>query len=268
MTAIKKSDLDQVEKVIREMGHFAVSKQKGIRTRAKEDGSPVTEVDIGISNRLLSLLSTLFPEANLISEESPSVFNPEAPYSFILDPIDGTDVFSQGLPCFAIALGILDSDRRPVGAMIEAPRFGIGEEELFLRLDPGCGLLINGEKATVEQKDEIRQVTMSSKGQRLMDFSAFNGKVRTFGSTILHLVAPLVCSGIAASISAPCYVWDFAAAHAVLLASGYDIKYTNLTPLIYDDDLLKDRKMLKGFLYSGTEKGIETLSRVLPVRRA
>ncbi len=263
---LKKEILDKIEEKIKEAGHFATAHQKGISTKTKADGSPVTMVDITISDMIIKTISTLLPSCNIISEESLTPFSKEAPYSFILDPIDGTDVYSQGLPSFAIALGILNQNRESVGAMIYAPRFGIGEEELFLRLDPDGELLLNGNPFKAEQKDDIKQITMSSKGQRLMDFSAFHGKVRTFGSTILHLISPVVFKNISASVTAPCYVWDFAAAHAILKSQGYEIKYYTLEPLIYTDELLVDRKMLKGFIFAGTEKGIANLYNELPLK--
>ena len=266
MQGIKKQTLDQIENTIRKAGLFAKLKQKGITTSLKADGSPVTEVDLEISRIIIKEINTLLPECNIISEESLTPFSSTAPFSFILDPIDGTDVYSQGLPSFAIALGILDNTFTPVGAMIFAPRFGIGEEELFIRLDPGAHLLINNREETIIQNDEIKQITMSSKGQKLMNFDNYKGKVRTFGSTILHLVAPIICPHIAGSVTAPCYVWDFAASHAVLLKCGYNIKYTDLSPVLYDKELLIERKPLKTFIYAGTEKGIETLYKVLPLK--
>lgn len=263
---LKKEILDTIEKKIREAGAFAVANQKGISIKTKADGSPVTVVDITISDMIIDTITELLPSCNIISEESLTEFKKDAPYSFILDPIDGTDVFSQGLPSFAIALGILDSNRVPVGAMIYAPRFGVGENELFLRLDPGLELLLNGLRVKTEQKDDVEQITMSSKGQRLIDFTDYNGKVRTFGSTIIHMIAPIVFKNISGCVNAPCYVWDFAASHAVLKSQGYDVKYWNLEPVEYTDELLIERKRLKGFILAGTEKGIEKLQRELPFR--
>ncbi len=263
---LKKEILDTIEKKMREAGAFAVANQKGIGIRTKADGSPVTIVDLTISDMIIDTITELLPECNIISEESLTEFKPDAPYSFILDPIDGTDVFSQGLPSFAVSLGILDSDRQPVGAMIYAPRFGVGENELFLRLDPGRELLLNGLRVNAEQKDDVDQITMSSKGQRLMDFTDYHGKVRTFGSTIIHLISPIVFKNISGCVNAPCFVWDFAASHAVLLSQGYDIKYWDLSPVIYTDELLIERKRLKGFILAGTEKGIEKLHKEIPFK--
>ncbi|MBQ0071250.1 MAG: hypothetical protein KBS81_05255, partial [Spirochaetales bacterium] len=158
-----KAKLDILEKEIVSCGKWAVEKQSTLHIETKADSSPVTEVDLGISNRLLSLIKELFPEAAIITEEEITEDKKDAPYTFVLDPIDGTDVFSQGLPSFCIALGILDTEFSPVGAMVYAPRFGVATTEgMLLRLDPEGELLLNGEKFQMTgDKDTVKQITMS-----------------------------------------------------------------------------------------------------------
>ena len=121
--------LDILENAIRDAGAYAKQMQSKVHRSYKADGSVLTEVDLEISHRILSLLQNLFPDCGIISEEETTERKEDAEYTFVLDPIDGTDVYSQGLPTFAIGLGILDKERRPVGAMISAPRFGIGKDE-------------------------------------------------------------------------------------------------------------------------------------------
>lgn len=103
---------------------------------------------------------------------------PQLPFTFVLDPIDGTDMYSQGLPSFCTALGILDSSFTPVGAVIAAPRFGRGTTEgLVVRLTPGGKPTINGKPLTVPKRDGIiRQITLSSSLVRNIDFSRYLGR--------------------------------------------------------------------------------------------
>ena len=138
------------------------------------------------------------------------------------------DIMAQGLPSFAVALAMLDSQRRPVGALIAAPRFGIGREDLLVSLMPGGQLKVDGEVFHPEgDKDQVSQVTMGSNDQARIDFSHFSGKVRTFGSSIIHLIAPVVFSSMQGAVNQPSYVWDVAASHAVLLAAGWSIRTTS-----------------------------------------
>ncbi|HKL57007.1 MAG TPA: inositol monophosphatase family protein [Sphaerochaeta sp.] len=262
---LEKEKLDILAKAVEDAGLYAKEQQGEIHRSYKSDGSVITETDLAISKRILSVVSSLFPEANIISEEKLTAFDPEAPYTFVLDPIDGTDVYSQGLPSWAVALGILDKDRKPVGAYIAAPRWGIGCESLFVRLDPGSELLVNGKSWTLSgDKDRPRQVTMGSSGQRLMDFSRFHGKVRIFGSSILHMLAPVIHSHIQGCVNQSCYVWDIVASHAVLLACGMDIQYVDARPFVYDDSFVLERKPFSPSFYAGTEACRAELARILP----
>jgi len=268
MYALDEKKLDILADVVRSLGFLAKTKQNQVHRNYKEDGSVLTEMDLEISTLIQNKVNELFPECTFISEEFPSVIKPSSPYTFILDPIDGTDVFSQGLPAFAVALGILDHNRKPVGAYISAPRFGKAKDELFIRLDPGKELYIDDEKWENRiNKDNVKQVTMGSNGQLELDFSNFNGKVRTFGSSIIHLVSPVVFDSIEACVNQPCFVWDVVSAHAVLLHAGMDIEYADGNPFLYTDEFLYEKKKFKTQIYAGSPEGIKDLRRKLPLKQ-
>jgi myo-inositol-1(or 4)-monophosphatase len=259
--------LDVLANEVRAAGRYAKERQASIHRDYKQDGTVITETDLAISKRILEVTGKLFPEANIISEESLTPFDDQAPYTFVLDPIDGTDVYSQGLPPWAVALAILDGNRKPVGSYISAPRWGIGCDELFVRLDPQGPLLVNDRPFSVRPgKDFPTQVTMGSSGQRHMDFSRFKGKVRTYGSSIIHLLCPVLYDHIEGCVNQRCYAWDVAASHAVLLHEGMDIQYVDGQPFVYDDDLLVGRKPFRQSVYCGTPDCIAALRTVLPLR--
>lgn len=260
--------LDKLANAVREAGHWAKKQQRDIQRSYKQDGTVITETDLAISKRILSLVGELFPFANIISEETLTPFDENAPFTFVLDPIDGTDVYAQGLPSWAVALGILDKDRIPVGAIISAPRWGIGEDELFVRLDPGSTLMINDRPFKPEgQKDNPKQIAMGSSGQRLMDFTNFNGKIRIFGSSIIHMLCPVIYDHIQGCVNQSCYVWDVAASHAVLLSVGMDVEHVDKTKFVYDDDFLLNRKPFSPSIYAGTKACIEKLGEILPPKK-
>ena len=259
--------LDTLAQEVRDAGRWAREMQKSIHRSYKDDGTVITETDLAISKQILSAVQRLFPNMNIISEETLTEFDEGSPFTFILDPIDGTDVYSQGLPSWAVALGILDKNRQAVGALISAPRWGLGEEELFIRLDPGGTLLVNGEPFSIAgNKDVPTQITMGSGGQRLMDFSRYEGKVRIFGSSILHMLSPVLYDHIQGCINQSCYVWDIAAAHAVLRSQGMDIEYVDGTAFTYNDEFMLQRKPFSPSFYAGNPKCIKNLREVLPSR--
>ncbi len=247
--------------VVLEMGVLANERQASILPHYKEDGSIVTSTDTEISETLMATIKKLFPEANIVSEEELSPFNEEAPYTFIIDPIDGTDVYSQGFPGWCISIGILNQKREAVGAMINAPRWGLNYQEgLFLRQDPGGPLLLNN--TPFEERswsDSLEQLAMSSYSARYLPLDRFDGKIRIFGSNILHMISPLVHPLIQGALSTPCFVWDICGAHALLTLQGYEVLYNDGTPFVYDDELLIERKSFKGVVYSGRPQFVKEL---------
>ena len=188
-------------------------------------------------------------------------------YNFEKFTIDGTDVYSQGFPSWCVSVGILDGDKVPVGAMICAPRFGIATSGgLFVRLDPGGTLLVDGKQfAITTEKETTGQVVMGSDAIRHMTVERFSGKIRCFGSTIIHLLCPVLVDKIHAAIQSVGYVWDFASAHAVLRASGMDIYHADGSPFTYTDAFL-DRQPVRECLYAGTKACTDRLRQVLTAR--
>ncbi len=257
---LEKEKLDALASVVESLGVYAKERQKVVTRTFKEDGSVLTEADLEISRKVQETALSLFPDCSFVSEEYPPVINENAPYTFILDPVDGTDVYSQGLPTFAVALGVLDERMQPVGAYIATPRFGRSRDSMFIRLDPGGDLMIDGEKfVRKESKDHVEQCMIGSKCFYHYDVSRFSGKFRSFGSTIIHMICPVVFSHISAAVVQSCFVWDVAPAHAVLKAAGMDAEYIDGEKFEYTKEFVFEKQILKKDLFAGTKKGIEEL---------
>ncbi len=257
--------LDLLSKKIVEMGDWAAEMQKDLHIRYKEDDSPVTQVDLGISHEIIKTIRELFPECGIITEEEEVEKSSNPPFVFVLDPIDGTDMYSQGLPSFCVALGILDSAFAPVGAVIYAPRFGRATREgMLIRLNPGGRPTINGEELKITgDKDSIWQITASSTLLRFVDFTSYKGKIRMFGSQILQILAPALFMHIAVSVNEPCYIWDYAAAHAVIRSLGMDLYTPDMKNFTYSGSFI-DRKRESVITYGGRKDIVERLREICP----
>lgn len=253
---------DLVEAVIR-CGDLAETLQGGIDRDRKDDGSVITEADHRVNDLLIETLQRLYPGAGIISEESEASGKPAGEdHIFVIDPIDGTDAYSQGLPGWCIALAMLDTGYTPVGGIIYAPRWGSrGDRKTLLILEPGERATCNGEplQSLPRENPEPKrsQIMVSSRTHRKLNLSAFPGKIRTVGSAILHLVSPLLYDGIIASVQTSCYIWDIAAAYAFLEKTGYRLEYlSGGTPDYFS---LANRIQTGDFLLSGSKEGIGTL---------
>jgi myo-inositol-1(or 4)-monophosphatase len=252
---------DRIASLIIEMGDYACDAQASILRGYKDDGSVLTETDTYINERVGSLIEQLFPEANVVTEESVRPCLPDAPMTFILDPIDGTDVYSQGLPGWCISLGVLDRQRQCAGGMVLAPRWGLSRDEgLMLRRDPGKPMTLNGKPYVSRMKNtSLEQIAMASHVPRYLSMKRFDGKIRCYGSNILHMISPLVHPHIQGSVSVPCYAWDIAGAHALLESQHLVVAYADGSPFSYTDELLCERKPFEGIVYSGTAEAVQKM---------
>ena len=261
MTDDVKSRLDILAEEIRHCGEYARMMQTKIHRSYKPDGTVLTETDLEVTNRIVSLIKRLFPDCNIVTEEElVGSQDNSAPYTFVLDPIDGTDTYSQGLPCWCIGLGILDRDRLPVGSIVYAPRFGRGCDDLFLRTDPDDKrIFLNGTVLDVSEitenhaKDKPYAVTGGSDIIKTLPFAKAGVKLRSFGCSIVHISCAVVFCGIDGCLDPPCYIWDIAPAHALAERAGMKFQYWTGEDFYYDDDLVIGRHKFRKPLVIGTD---------------
>lgn len=109
--------------------------------RIKPDQTMVTAADSAVEALLRRAIAQHFPDCNLVGEEDEADFDPSRPYSFIIDPIDGTVSFVNDTPSWAICIGVLDQSLTPVAGLVYAPVW----DSLFLAdFAPESPVLLNG----------------------------------------------------------------------------------------------------------------------------
>lgn len=234
---------------------FACNNQKKIHISFKDDGSVLTETDLEVSRRLVGAVSDLFPGCNIVSEEAPShCLSWDSPWTFVIDPIDGTDAYCQGMDSWCVSVGILDKDLKPCGAIICAPHFGRSSEGIVVTTFPGDNeVYLNGELLKCPPHNEIpKQLTVGSDTLKHIDMSLYKGKLRAFGSSVLHLLSPCLFLRIDGCIDPVCYAWDTASAHAVILKQGLEFVYTDASPVSYSKDMLAGKKAHPMDMFAGS----------------
>lgn len=80
------------------------------------NSNPVSSVDRKIETLLRSRLAAEFPDHDVIGEELASQAQ-RSPFAWIVDPLDGTTNYINGLPLFAVSIGLLCNGRPLVGAI-------------------------------------------------------------------------------------------------------------------------------------------------------
>ena len=128
------------------MGYYC--DQYEIRDKGKDN--PVTTADLAADRTLRQMLLEGAPGTGWLSEET--VDSPErleAEEVWVVDPIDGTKEFIQGVPEFAISIGLAVAGRITVAALYNPAR-----DELFWA-ERGEGARLNGERIRVTEQSEM-----------------------------------------------------------------------------------------------------------------
>jgi len=196
----------------------------------KDDLSIVTEADLRTQNFLTDIISSRFSGFNFICEENFSEKTSfyEDRINVIIDPIDGTAMFSMHLPFWCVSVGIF------AGVV---PAYG------FV-YSPGCDLLfhtdnkdsfLNGKKLEVNHNTPIEKETNIFYSSEIKGIKLnFPGKARNLGSTALHacLTTDNRRNRLLAFIGKS-YLWDWAGAIPVVEKAGGKIKYLNGSEINY-----------------------------------
>jgi len=253
-------DFSAIEEAVSRAGLSARNRQKELEISIKKDGSVLTQVDLATEKLLTRVIRSEFPEANIVSEEYPSEFRSGRELTFTIDPIDGTDSYSQGMPGWCVAVGILDSSLEPVGGIIAAPRWGVDADRgVFVSALPGGDVKIRG--AVLNSSEKVsgagNQLLVGSKVHRRYDISRYPGKIRSFGSSVLHILSPLIHSAIEGALIPPAYIWDIAAAHGLIRRYGLILEYMNGSPIRYQT--MVHRQLAAHHMVCGTESVIRTI---------
>jgi fructose-1,6-bisphosphatase/inositol monophosphatase family enzyme len=248
---------------VRTAGAMAVAAQRHMdfSSRAhKSDGSVVTDTDKTIDAFLFERVSRLHPEANILTEEAERPFDPRKPCTFTVDPVDGTDVFSQGMPFWAVVIGLLDQALMPIAGIVHAPRL-----DLLLLADNGKRATLNGDTIPSHNLDEPlsgdSNVMLASKMHRRFDLTPFPGKIRNVGSAALHLCFPMLYPAVFGAIeSQSVRIWDITAPHAILLSLGFALEYLGGGRIDYA--ALTDGSPVSDIVMAGTKQRIDALRKV------
>jgi inositol-phosphate phosphatase/L-galactose 1-phosphate phosphatase/histidinol-phosphatase len=89
---------------------------------AKPDQSPVTVADVEAESAMRKLIEEAFPDHGIIGEEMDN-HQPDAEFTWVVDPIDGTQSFATGKPLFGTLIALLHQGR-PVLGIMDMPALG------------------------------------------------------------------------------------------------------------------------------------------------
>ena len=136
--------------------HLCHFRRPDLRADAKFNQSDVVTIaDREAEKLILDIIQSRFPSHSVLSEESG---RHDAGHSFrwIIDPLDGTTNFSQGLPYFSVSIA-LEIDGKDALGVVYAPYLG----EMFHAITGG-GAFLNGKPLRCPDKHELNKAVVAT----------------------------------------------------------------------------------------------------------
>ena len=199
----------------------------------KADETRVTFADYAITEKLFDELRRAFSEDQFISEESvpmDEIVELESRYSWILDPIDGTNNYALGMASCAISLAVLKEGMPIYGIIYD------GSTGQLIEGGPGHGIQVDGRKfkpieRTFEERAGIIGMHFPLPEKRAQSLAPLmeSYRVRSLGSATLQL-AYVALGRLDGSIDEKVRVWDIAGAVAILGATDREIRFLSEAP--------------------------------------
>jgi myo-inositol-1(or 4)-monophosphatase len=219
-----KSAPDIATEAVRQAGeilkaHFREKTQVHYKGRA----NIVTGIDLRSEERLKSFLRAEYPDHNILSEESQPVTGGSS-YKWILDPLDGTNNYSFGIPFFAVVIALTRGDDVLLGIVYDPLR-----DEMF-SARKGKGATLNGSPIHVSKKKTVKESLIGldlgyvdEKGRKSLEFiTSLWPKMyayRIMGSAALGM-AYTACGRLDLYFHLLLYPWELACGSLLVAEAG------------------------------------------------
>ena len=206
--------------LIRDFGEI-----ENLQVSTKGPGDFVTSADRRTEKILVEELQKAHPDYGIITEETGHINKSNTKNRWIIDPIDGTMNFLNGIPQFAISIGYEEDGEIKCGVI-----FNPILNEMFCA-EKGNGAYLNNSRIRVSNKKKIKDallVTGGPKGGSKIKEKIFSeyikiskqvSNVRKFGSASLDL-AYVACGRFDGYWQRELNFWDIAAGTIILKEAG------------------------------------------------
>lgn len=181
----------------------------------KDDQTLVTEADHQADEIIQKAIRSAYPEHAVLSEESQTCYPGGQSHVWVIDPLDGTTNFSQGLHYWGVSIALL-IDGQPALAALYFPAV----EELYAAYRGG-GATLNDQPLVIKENPSPAEHHFFMHCSRTHQRFRVNvpQKQRTLGAAAYHFCA--VGKGSAVMVlETTVKLWDIAAAWLILREAG------------------------------------------------
>jgi myo-inositol-1(or 4)-monophosphatase len=216
--------LDVSVTAARQAGRYALDEINNVKTHEKSPSELVTDADPQCQRIIIDTITQNFPDHGFVAEEGKDgkLFkqSPRADdFWWVIDPIDGTNNFSQKVMSFAVSIGLIHQGRPVLGVV-----FDPSTDSMFT----AAGSLppqYNGSKISASNKDIQHFQTIGIESifpegvPSWITYLMQTLRCRSLGTTALHLAYVAKGSFIAGIMHKP-KLWDIAAGAFLVESAG------------------------------------------------
>jgi len=229
MNIISKACMKASRSLIRDFGEI-----EKLQVSAKGPGDFVSSADKRTEKIIIDELLKAHPDYGIITEESGIINKSNIKNRWIIDPIDGTMNFLNGVPQFAISIGYEENNEVKCGII-----FNPIMNEMFCA-EKGNGAYLNNSRIRVSNKKNLNNSLLVTGGPKQVSkiknkiFSEYINvsnkvsNVRKFGSAALDM-AYVACGRFDGYWQRELNYWDIAAGIIIVKEAGGFVKF-------FDDD--------------------------------
>jgi myo-inositol-1(or 4)-monophosphatase len=248
--------IEKILEFIRQAGDYAKANQvnvsfAGSKMKSARSYDVVTETDFEVSRRFKKFVEAEFSSLDyvIVDEETIAELGP-APmreirrheYVFIIDPIDGTLTYANGLPFWGVIIGVF-RNQQPIANAIYEPSLGL----LAYADEAGAFIEENGVKRPLEKLSETAVFYSNAWFPQIDAKQEQDMNIAPLDAYSAAVNSLYVAIGKSRSWAYGAYLWDVAGAYGIFAHTGVKIfdTATDQPVDLFDEQLFSDKLRIK-----------------------
>ncbi|MGB8706482.1 MAG: inositol monophosphatase family protein [Dehalococcoidia bacterium] len=211
----------------KEAGEILLAHLGSVRQiKHKSQGNLVTDADILSEKLIIDFLKREYPDFGILSEESNSSASVSG-YTWVVDPLDGTNNYTYGIPFFCVNIALVQDEDILLGITYDPMR-----GELF-QAEKGEGAYLNDSHIRISAISSLQESLIGldlgyshDRGSQMLDtVNRLWGQVhcvRLMGSSSLGL-AYVACGRVSLYFHRYLFPWDIASGLLLVREAGGEV---------------------------------------------
>ena len=251
-------ELIAAEQAARQAGSAVMGLFRGkFDIREKSKNNPVTTADLEANRIIREKIQKFFPQDGWLSEEDQDTSRRlSLSRVWVVDPIDGTKEFIEGVPQFAISIAFV-VEGRPAVAIVYNPA-----KDQFYKAAAGQGAFLNDQNIRVTPRADINgALLLVSRSEPQKKFQAFVDRcdIKPVGSIAYRLAKVAGGDGDGTITFRTIHEWDICAGVLMVEEAGGKVIDGNGDLMMFNRELPKHRGVVAA--NNGLAVGLQALWR-------